>query len=56
MSEREESEAKELYTGAEDFDKFDRKVQRWARRRCKGLQSKVWLGWSPEITEPQEAQ
>ena len=29
MSEREESEAKELYTGAEDFDKFDRKVQRW---------------------------
>ena len=31
-------EAKDIvYTGKEPFEKFDRQVNRWARRRFKGL-------------------
>ena len=44
MSERKEAETTIVYTGKEDFDKFDRQVSRWARRRFKGLHGKIWVG------------
>ena len=51
MSERKEADTNIVYTGKEDFDKFDRQVSRWARRRFKGLHGKIWVGWTPKITE-----
>ena len=36
MSERREEVKDVIYTGKEPFDKFDRQVSRWARRRFKG--------------------
>ena len=36
MSERREEVKDICYTGKEPFDKFDRQVNRWARRRFKG--------------------
>ena len=38
-------EAKDIvYTGKEPFEKFDRQVNRWARRRFKGLHGHIYLG------------
>ena len=51
MSERREEVKDVIYTGKEPFDKFDRQVSRWARRRFKGLHGSIWTGWTPKITE-----
>ena len=51
MSERREEVKDVIYTGKEPFDKFDRQVSRWARRRFKGLHGSIWKGWTPKITE-----
>ena len=43
MSERREEVKDVIYTGKEPFDKFDRQVSRWARRRFKGLHGHISL-------------
>ena len=50
-------EAKDIvYTGKEPFEKFDRQVNRWARRRFKGLHGHIWVGWTPMIVEMNSVQ
>ena len=46
MSERREEVKDVIYTGKEPFEKFDRQVSRWARRRFKGLHGSIWKGWT----------
>ena len=52
MSERVKEVADLCYEGEDGlFDRFDRQVKRWARRRFKGLHGRIWTGFTPEINE-----